>query len=51
MRISYSNFNAGYKRLALGVAPVLYAWPTLALSPEVALAAQWAGFTAFVRRL
>ncbi|CAE7142361.1 unnamed protein product [Rhizoctonia solani] len=37
----------GYKRLALGVAPVLYAWPTLSLAPEVALAAQWAGFTAF----
>ncbi|KAG8721484.1 hypothetical protein FRC08_012617 [Ceratobasidium sp. 394] len=36
----------GYKRLALGVAPVLYAWPTLYLSPEVALATQWAGFTA-----
>ncbi|CAE6448717.1 unnamed protein product [Rhizoctonia solani] len=36
----------GYKRLALGVAPVLYAWPTLSLTPEVALAAQWAGFTA-----
>ncbi|QRV72744.1 hypothetical protein RhiJN_00758 [Ceratobasidium sp. AG-Ba] len=37
----------GYKRLALGVAPVLYAWPTLYLAPEMALAAQWAGFTAF----
>ncbi|KAG8737479.1 hypothetical protein FRC11_002016, partial [Ceratobasidium sp. 423] len=37
----------GYKRLALGVAPALYAWPTLGLAPEVALAAQWAGFTAF----
>ncbi|CAE6439607.1 unnamed protein product [Rhizoctonia solani] len=37
----------GYKRLALGVAPVLYAWPTLSMAPEIALAAQWAGFTAF----
>jgi len=37
----------GYKRLVLGVAPALYAWPTLALAPEMALAAQWAGFTAF----
>ncbi|KAJ1308616.1 hypothetical protein OPQ81_004314 [Rhizoctonia solani] len=37
----------GYKRLALGIAPALYAWPTLSLTPEVALAAQWAGFTAF----
>jgi len=36
----------GYKRLVLGVAPALYAWPTLAFAPEVALAAQWAGFTA-----
>lgn len=38
----------GYRRLALGVAPALYAWPTLGFSPEVALATQWAGFTAFV---
>ncbi|KAJ7633080.1 hypothetical protein FB45DRAFT_914323 [Roridomyces roridus] len=36
----------GYKRLALGAAPVLFAWPTLALDPTMALAAQWAGFTA-----
>ncbi|KAJ7456958.1 hypothetical protein FB451DRAFT_599064 [Mycena latifolia] len=36
----------GYSRLALGAAPVLYAWPTLALDPTMALAAQWAGFTA-----
>jgi len=36
----------GYRRLALGAAPVLYAWPTLALDPTMALAAQWAGFTA-----
>jgi hypothetical protein len=35
----------GYSRLALGVAPVLYAWPTLALEPTTALIAQWAGFT------
>lgn len=35
----------GYRRLALGVVPVLYAWPTLYLAPEMALAAQWAGFT------
>jgi hypothetical protein len=35
----------GYKRLALGAAPVLYAWPTLALEPTTALIAQWAGFT------
>ncbi|KAJ7706902.1 hypothetical protein B0H17DRAFT_1034788 [Mycena rosella] len=36
----------GYRRLALGAAPVLFAWPTLALDPTMALAAQWAGFTA-----
>jgi hypothetical protein len=35
----------GYKRLALGVAPVLFAWPTLMLEPTTALIAQWAGFT------
>ncbi|KAJ7171931.1 hypothetical protein C8R46DRAFT_1189974 [Mycena filopes] len=35
----------GYRRLALGAAPVVYAWSTLALDPTLALAAQWAGFT------
>lgn len=35
----------GYKRLALGAAPVIYAWPTLALDPTMALIAQWVGFT------
>ncbi|KAJ7685700.1 hypothetical protein DFH06DRAFT_1159168 [Mycena polygramma] len=35
----------GYSRLALGAAPVLFAWPTLMLDPTMALAAQWAGFT------
>ncbi|WVQ72062.1 hypothetical protein IAR50_001606 [Cryptococcus sp. DSM 104548] len=35
----------GYKRLALGVAPVLFAWPTTFLTHGVALAAQWCGFT------
>ncbi|KAI0062223.1 hypothetical protein BV25DRAFT_1907609 [Artomyces pyxidatus] len=37
--------HKGYARLALGAAPVLYAWPTLALDPTFALIAQWAGFT------
>ena len=37
--------NKGYARLALGAAPVLFAWPTLALQPMTALALQWAGFT------
>ncbi|KAJ7143112.1 hypothetical protein C8R43DRAFT_1130901 [Mycena crocata] len=35
----------GVSRLALGAAPVLYAWPTLALDPTMALTAQWVGFT------
>jgi hypothetical protein len=35
----------GYSRLALGAAPVLFAWPTLALAPTSALIAQWIGFT------
>jgi hypothetical protein len=35
----------GYIRLALGAAPVLFAWPTLALEPMAALIAQWVGFT------
>lgn len=37
--------HKGYARLALGAAPVLYAWPTLALDPTTALIAQWVGFT------
>jgi hypothetical protein len=36
----------GYARLALGAAPVLFAWPTLALQPMTALIWQWIGFTA-----
>ena len=35
----------GYARLALGAAPVLFAWPTLALQPMSALIWQWIGFT------
>lgn len=35
----------GYSRLALGAAPILIAWPTLALQPMTALVVQWAGFT------
>jgi len=35
----------GYARLALGAAPVLFAWPTLALQPMTALITQWVGFT------
>ncbi|EJD53104.1 hypothetical protein AURDEDRAFT_54788 [Auricularia subglabra TFB-10046 SS5] len=36
----------GTKRLALGAAPVLVAWPTLMLEPTSALIAQWLAFTA-----
>ncbi|KAF7315686.1 hypothetical protein MIND_00084200 [Mycena indigotica] len=45
MEFSGLGGHQGWKRLALGAAPVLYAWPTLALDPTMALAAQWAGFT------
>lgn len=38
--------HKGYKRLALGAAPLLVAWLTLALDPQIALAAQWGAFTA-----
>ncbi|KAG8953145.1 hypothetical protein FRC04_003093 [Tulasnella sp. 424] len=36
----------GYRRLALGAAPVAFAWSTLALDPTLALVAQWVGFSA-----
>lgn len=35
----------GYRRLAIGVLPVLAAWPTVFLTHGVALAVQWASFT------
>lgn len=37
--------SQGYKRLIMGVAPALFAWPTTFLPHGIALAAQWAGFT------
>jgi hypothetical protein len=37
--------HKGYSRLALGAVPVIYAWPTLALEPTMALIVQWVGFT------
>jgi len=45
--MEFSGFGGhqGYKRLALGAVPVLYAWPTLMLDPTGALIAQWVGFT------
>jgi len=35
----------GWRRLAVGVAPVLFAWPTTFLPHAIALIAQWFGFT------
>ena len=45
--MEFSEFGGkkGYARLALGAAPVLYAWPTLMLDPVMALLVQWVGFT------
>ncbi|WVN86216.1 uncharacterized protein L203_101377 [Cryptococcus depauperatus CBS 7841] len=45
MEFSKLGGEKGYKRLALGVVPLLFAWPTTFLSHGVALAAQWVGFT------
>ncbi|KAH8099568.1 hypothetical protein BXZ70DRAFT_942344 [Cristinia sonorae] len=38
--------HKGYSRLALGAAPVVWGWSTLAFMPMEALILQWAGFTA-----
>jgi hypothetical protein len=38
--------HKGYRRLMLGAAPVIFAWPTLAFQPMTALLWQWVGFTA-----
>ncbi|KIY46967.1 hypothetical protein FISHEDRAFT_25097, partial [Fistulina hepatica ATCC 64428] len=46
MEFSELGGRKGYSRLLLGAAPVLYAWPTLALDPIYALGAQWIGFSA-----
>lgn len=35
----------GYRRLAIGTLPLVFAFPTLFLSHGVALASQWVGFT------
>ncbi|KAG5650495.1 hypothetical protein H0H81_012051 [Sphagnurus paluster] len=37
--------HKGYTRLCLGAAPVLLAWPTLAMQPMTALICQWVCFT------
>ncbi|THH28397.1 hypothetical protein EUX98_g5795 [Antrodiella citrinella] len=44
----FSGFGGhqGYSRLALGAAPVIWGWSTLAFMPMEALMAQWVGFTA-----
>ncbi|EPQ27301.1 uncharacterized protein PFL1_06890 [Pseudozyma flocculosa PF-1] len=36
----------GNRRYAVGVLPVVLAWPTLLLAPQMALIAQWASFVA-----
>jgi len=45
--MEFSGFGGhkGYARLALGAAPILIGWPTLALQPTMALVVQWVGFT------
>lgn len=45
MEFSKLGGEHGYRRLALGVIPVLYAWPTTFLPHGFALIAQWLGFT------
>jgi len=46
MEIAGYGGQKGYRRLALGAAPLLVAWPSLALQPTTALIVQWLGFTA-----
>lgn len=48
MEFSKYGGYKGYSRLALGVAPLLAAWPTLAMEPQLALVAQWFLFTSLV---
>lgn len=45
MEFSGYGGHKGYQRLILGVAPLLVAWPTLAMGPTTALIVQWLGFT------
>jgi hypothetical protein len=45
MEFSGYGGHKGYQRLMLGVAPILLAWPTLAMGPTGALLVQWLGFT------
>ena len=45
MEFSKLGGEHGYKRLAIGVVPVLFAWPTTFLPHGIALVAQWFAFT------
>jgi len=45
MEFSGLGGHQGYRRLILGAAPVIIAWPTLAMGPTTALMVQWLGFT------
>ncbi|WWD19206.1 hypothetical protein CI109_103664 [Kwoniella shandongensis] len=45
MEFSKLGGEFGYRRLALGIVPVLFAWPTTFLTHGTALAVQWFGFT------
>ena len=45
MEFSKLGGEHGYKRLAIGVVPVLFAWPTTFLPHGIALVTQWLGFT------
>lgn len=51
MEFSKYGGYKGYSRLALGVAPLLGAWPTLMMEPQLALVAQWFLFTSLVSLL
>ncbi|KAG8903636.1 hypothetical protein FRB99_002911 [Tulasnella sp. 403] len=46
MEFSAYGGHQGYRRLLLGVAPVIAGWSTLALEPSMALVGQWVAFTA-----
>lgn len=45
MEMAAYGGQKGYARLALGTAPMLFAWSTLGMQPTMALVMQWAGFT------
>lgn len=45
LEIAQFGGSQGLKRYALGMAPVLIAWPSLLIPAQVGLATQWLGFT------